>query len=176
MEKINECQNCQLYKNQKPLLDNNKKTNIFFVGLSAKIKKDQSETPLDETTNSGSIIKQIENEIKTQVYKTNIVKCVPLNNNKLRYPNKIEMDSCYNNFLTEIKKLNPKIIFLLGNQVTKFIENKNNIILKNNQIFKINNIYYISIKHPSYIYVYKRKEINIYIEKIKNIINQIGSE
>ena len=71
------------------------------------------------------------------------------------------------NLLLEISLVKPKVIFLLGKKVydftTKYInQNKIKIDAK---------IYYL--EHPSYIYVYKRKYINTYIDKVKSIINEI---
>ena len=41
-------------------------------------------------------------------YKTNLVKCLPLTEEqKLRYPNKKEIDSCYEHLAEEIQELSP---------------------------------------------------------------------
>ena len=68
------------------------------------------------------------------------------------------MEECLENLIYEISLVNPKVIFVLGKQAYNFIIKKT----------KIKNIFYI--EHPSYIYVYKRKEINSYIEKVKKLI------
>ena len=68
------------------------------------------------------------------------------------------MEECLENLIYEISLVNPKVILVLGKQAYNFIIKK----------VKIKNIFYI--EHPSYIYVYKRKEINSYIEKVKKII------
>lgn len=53
------------------------------------------------------------NEVST--YKTNLVKCLPLTEQqKLRYPSKKEMDKCFDNLVSEINAMSPKIVFLLG--------------------------------------------------------------
>ena len=72
------------------------------------------------------------------------------------------MQACINNLLIEIEILNPKIILVLGKLTFNFIEK---YFIKNN-IDKSKIIY---IEHPSYIYVYKRKYIDDYIEKIVDI-------
>ena len=139
----------------------------MWVGLSAKKVEDiLSSTPLENNTNSGKIIEQIEQEVpKYNFYKTNLLKCLPLDkNNKLRYPTINEMDKCINNLIYEIDIIKPKLIFLLGrktyNYVYKFFKNNN---------LDTNDIYYI--EHPSYIYVYKKRHIGEYIRKIIEIIN-----
>ena len=61
IEEICNCQNCNLYKNQLPLTDKLHKSNVMWVGLSAKKVKNISEDyPLKENTNSSKIIKTIE--------------------------------------------------------------------------------------------------------------------
>ena len=51
-------------------------------------------------------------------YKTNLVKCLPLTEEqKLRYPNRKEIDSCFEHLVGEIQVMSPKIVFLLGEKV-----------------------------------------------------------
>ena len=164
---IRKCKKCILCKNQKPLLDKISECNVMWVGLSAKKVSDVNETiPLCNNTNSGRIIESIENRLNyLGFYKTNLVKCLPLDeNNKLRYPTTNEMYSCIDNLLLEIKELNPKIIFILGKKNYNFIQS----YLKKNRI----NNKLIYIEHPSYIYVYKRKYINDYIDKVTELIKK----
>ncbi len=168
MEIIN-CKKCSLYKNQLPLLDKIIEADVMFIGLSAKMIKNDINTPLHPSTNTGKIIKEIELKLKDyKVYKTNLVKCPPLDcNNKLRYPNKLEIDSCLNNLFKEIKLITPKIVFLLGEKVHKNVLSKiySSSYEKYTPI-KINNIIYLAIDHPSYVYVYKRKFMEEYINNI----------
>ena len=165
LEKISKCKKCKLCKNQRPLLDKKSSCDIMWIGLSAKKVEDINKTiPLCNDTNSGKIIEKIENKLNDfKFYKTNLVKCLPLDkNNKLRYPTIEEMNSCIENLLLEINNYKPKIIFALGKKTYNFIHK---YFVSNN--IDTNNIYYI--EHPSYIYIYKRKYIDNYIEKIKNI-------
>ena len=169
MEQIIHCRNCNLCCNQLPLLEHIKKCDVMWVGLSAKkVSNVEKSIPLENNTNSGKIIELIEKKVPNLTfYKTNLVKCLPLNEKKkLRYPMKEEMDKCILNLIKEIEVGKPKIIFVLGKIAYNFIQDyfsKNNI--------KIKNIVYI--EHPSYIYVYKKKYINDYINKIVSICNQI---
>ena len=155
LEKVENCNKCSLCQNQRPLLDKEDRCDVMWVGLSAKRVND---------TNSGKIIELIEQELPNlKFYKTNLVKCLPLDeNNKLRYPTPKEMQACINNLLLEIEILNPKIIMVLGKLTFNFIEK---YFMKNN-IDKSKIIY---IEHPSYIYVYKRKYIDDYINKVVDI-------
>lgn len=164
---VKECKNCSLYKNQLPLLDNQDKCDVMWVGLSAKKVDDLDKNyPLEENTNSGKIIKEIEDKLPNiNFYKTNLVKCLPLNEKgKIRYPSVEEMNCCIKNLFIEINLLKPKMIFLLGSNTANFFIkyiDKNNI--KVPVIIK-------RVKHPSYIYIYKRKYKGVYID---NIIDEI---
>jgi DNA polymerase len=169
LKKLSKCNKCNLCNNQKPLLDKVFECDVMWVGLSAKKVDDVNETiPLCNDTNSGKIIEMIENKLSNiRFYKSNLVKCLPLDeNNKLRYPSTSEMNACIDNLLLEIKKLNPKIIFVLGKNTYNFIDK----YFKKN---KIDNSKLIYIEHPSYIYVYKRKYIDDYVDKIVNICSEI---
>ena len=164
---IEKCNKCNLCKNQKPLLDKNTKCDVMWIGLSAKkVDNLDDSIPLDNNTNSGKIIEQIENKLPhVCFYKTNLVKCLPLNEkNKLRYPTTEEMNCCIDNLVFEIKELKPKVIFVLGRKTFDFI-------YKYFDTFKLDRDKLIYIEHPSYIYVYKRKYIDDYINKVVSICN-----
>lgn len=168
LKELAKCRNCHLFLNQLPLLDKKEECDVMWVGLSAKKVEDLKKNyPLEENTNSGKIIKEIEDILpNVNYYKTNLVKCLPLDDKgKIRYPNNKEMNACINNLIKEIEYLKPKIVFLLGNNVANFVENyirKNNIKL---------NINFKKIEHPSYIYIYKRKNKKNYINKLIDEIN-----
>ena len=140
IEQIRRCQKCGLCFNQKPLLDTEKKCQVFWVGLSAKKMESDEEVPLSPETNTGMLIQKIE-ELCGEVitYKTNLVKCLPLTEEqKLRYPNRKEIDSCFEHLVGEIQAMSPKIVFLLGEKVYSSVGKsilKNgmnlNIIIKN---------------------------------------------
>lgn len=178
LENLRNCTNCNLCHNQAPLVDKSySNAPVIWVGLSAKTVKDiKTERPLENNTNTGKIIEKIEAN-NDCFYKTNLVKCVPLDeNNKLRYPNKNEMTFCFENLLFELITIKPKIVFLLGSKVTNFVLNK----LKSNKFKKetsqeifdiLENIEFHNIYHPSYIAVYKRKEENKYVQEVQNIIS-----
>lgn len=178
LENLRECTSCNLCYNQAPLLDKiYSNACIMWVGLSAKIVKDiENERPLENNTNTGKIIEKIEANNK-YFYKTNLVKCPPLyENSKLRYPNKDEMNFCFENLLFELITIKPKIVFLLGSKVANFVLNK----LKSKKFKKetnqeildiLENIEFHNIYHPSYIAVYKKKDEDRYVQKVQNIIS-----
>jgi len=180
-QKIRPCKACGLYLNQLPALDNSKNPNIFWVGLSAVQFNDEDEKiPLTPNTRSGALIEKIEEPLRDDVtfYKTNLVKCLPLKDGKIRYPIENEMEKCFPNFEYELDILKPKFVFLLGKQVAAFVMNKlgiRNINLSElfeYETFEINGTLFIPIHHPSFILVYKRKFIPKYINSIQAVCEE----
>lgn len=180
LKQIQKCQKCGLYLNQKPLLDTEKECQVFWVGLSAKKVLSDTEGPLSPETNTGALIKQIEDgceEIST--YKTNLVKCLPLTEqHKLRYPNQKEISCCITHLISEINAMSPKIVFLLGEKVYFAVGKYFGIKFEkwdefNFSHIKIGDTYYVPIQHPSYICIYKRKQINEYVNSVRKIIEYL---
>lgn len=179
-ETIKNCNKCGLCKHQSPLMDNAKVCQVFWVGLSAKTVTFEEEKPLSPTTNSGKLISSVEERCEgILTYKTNLVKCVPLDEKmKLRYPNKKEIDICFPNLETEINYLKPRIIFLLGDKVTKSMSRHLGISFAvwegfSYKYVKNDNTYYIPIHHPSYIHVYKRKQMKDYVFNLEKLISAL---
>ena len=180
IEDILFCQKCNLCKTQRPLLDEVKPCQVMWVGLSAKIVSTDNEPPLATTTNTGEIIHKIECQC-TQIvnYKTNLVKCVPTDEKrKLRYPNKDEIDLCITHLDNELQELQPKIVFLLGERVAKTVCSHLSITFKKWKDFeyfatKYQNTFFVSVHHPSYIYVYKRRQIDEYVNSVARIIETL---
>lgn len=180
LEQIRTCQKCGLCLNQKPLLDEAKDCQIFWVGLSAKKKIFDIDIPLSPKTNTGMLIQKIERMCeKVDSYKTNLVKCLPLTEQqKLRYPNSKEIDCCFEHLIDEINVMSPKIVFLLGKQVYSAVGKKLEIVFDDWENFeysykKYKGVYYVPIHHPSYIYVYRRKKMDEYVESVEKIINKL---
>ena len=179
-EVIKQCQKCNLCKNQRPLLDIEQNCQIFWVGLSAKKTQSNNERPLSLNTNSGKILHSGEEKCGNIVtYKTNLVKCLPLTDEKkLRYPTVREIDCCYDNLMVEIKALSPHIVFLLGEKVCAAVEKHLTIQLPKWEGYSYNyltyeGIHYVPIQHPSYIYVYRRNKMDDYINGIKIVIDRL---
>ena len=168
--KITKCNKCGISCNQKPLVDNMRKSDIMFLGISAKIKEKEDEMPLSENTNSGKLIKMIEERLLEEnnnllCYRSNMVKCVPLNEKgKIRYPDNLEIENCIENLEYELNIVNPKVVVFLGRLVEKHLKKKIMELGYNT----------ITIYHPSYIYVYRKKEIEKYVEdSSKNILKYV---
>ena len=60
---IEKCNRCSISCNQKPLMDILRKSDIMIIGISAKMKETEDEIPLSENTNSGKLIKMIEERL-----------------------------------------------------------------------------------------------------------------
>jgi uracil-DNA glycosylase len=177
MEEILNCKNCDLCKNQLPLLDNSN-SKIMCVGLSAKKVNLKDDPPFSPNTNSGKIVELIEKELGYKLYRTNLVKCLPLNENeKLRYPNESEKEKCFKNLLYEFSEIKPLVVLLFGRIVSDFVLEKlglENGKLDENfnyKLIKTRGMNFIVAHHPSYIYVYRKKEIEKYVKKITELIN-----
>ena len=164
---MDKCTNCQ----------------VLWVGLSAKKATCDDETPLSKSTNSGAIIHRIEESLDgVSTYKTNLVKCLPLDDRqKLRYPNRQEIDDCFCNLEEEINSLAPKIVFLLGEKVYSSVAKRYRLSFDridgfNYQFVRHDGVYYVPVHHPSYIHVYKRKHVDTYIKSLHDITQRLLSE
>lgn len=152
------------------------KMDIIWIGISEKPGLD----PLSSKSVTGKLILEIEENFKEiNSYKTNLVKSAPLTSNgKLRYPNKIEINNDFPILLEELETYSPKLIFMLGNLVSSNLEKKIGSSFQKWNGFKYtptyyNNMYFVSVHHPSYISVYKKKEKNIYMDNISNLISNL---
>lgn len=161
IQTIQNCSSCKLCDNQRPLLDNcQKDATIIVVGLSAKLKKYNDEVPLDNRTFSGKLVlrmDQICQEFGVGLYRTNLIKCVPLDKNGLlRYPNSDELSNCYKNFIYELKTINPSMVVLFGKKVQETFEKKLGFKIGQAKVgffpfAKYDNCIYVASYHPSYI-------------------------
>lgn len=185
LKKLKHCRACGLYLNQYPALDKTKSSSVFWVGLSAvKFVETSHKAPLSADTRSGELISKIEAEFNDKVsfYKTNLVKCLPLNiaTGKIRYPLKKEMSKCFPNLRSEIDTIKPKLVFLLGKQVSDFVLSEFNIdeVDKKSDFdyvtYESEGVSFIPIHHPSYVLVYRRKFIENYVAGVRKHIDQIN--
>ncbi|MCE5175474.1 MAG: uracil-DNA glycosylase family protein [Bacteroidales bacterium] len=179
MEAIVSCKRCDLCKNQTPLIQECSKADIFWVGLSAVKISDGQDIPLSPNTNTGKLIHSIEFFFQNKsFYKTNLVKCLPLANNKIRYPSAKEMTCCVSHLKDEIQSFKPKLIFLLGKQVATFVLREFGVMdytLDEDfdySSYSFGNTLFVPIHHPSFILVYKRKRLQEYIKSVEKIIGE----
>ncbi len=156
---------------------------VMWVGLSAKkdIGVEKSE-PLNENTNSGKLVAEIEACFRfAYFYRTNLVKFPPLDSiGKLRYPTIKECALCFSELLAEIQEINPRVILLLGNKTAVFVFRQFGLrvpkLSYKYQFFKYEKRWYVPIHHPSYIAAYKRREKEKYIQAVKVVIDKCFSK
>ena len=156
---IPRCSACALCSNQKPLLDSPRSTDVFWVGLSAvKVDDVASTRPLASDTRSGKLIDAIELKLShVSFYHSNLVKCLPSGNGKIRYPARDEMRSCFPNLVTELGVVAPRVVLLLGKQVADYVCSQmfaRPASLADNfrySAFVAREVAYVPIHHPSYV-------------------------
>lgn len=181
------CKACGLYLHQLPAYDNVRTAQVFWVGLSAVQFEDGDEhVPLSPFTRSGALIASVQKPLSEEIsfYKTNLVKCVPLNKelDKIRYPLEHEMEKCFPNFEYELDVLSPTVVFLLGKQVASFVMKKmgaKQIELPDNfkyQPIEVAGTFFVPVHHPSFILVYKRKQLDMYINNIQELCKKLVSK
>ncbi|MDX9806101.1 MAG: uracil-DNA glycosylase family protein [bacterium] len=177
---IRQCARCSLCDIQKPLLDISHQADVMWVGLSAvRVDDVMTARPLSSDTRSGGLVEEIESRLPNlSFYRTNLVKCLPESNGKIRYPTIAEMKSCMPNLASEIKVLSPKIVLLLGKKVAEqFLKQKGfgNFTFDeeyNYDEYVIGDTTYVPVHHPSFILVYKRRNIESYIGQVSKIISK----
>lgn len=180
---ISFCRKCPLAKNQEPLLcEPVRDRSVFWVGISAKRRSFEGEVPLDFSTDSGALIKKIEEPYESlDFYRTNLVKCLPLDDRqKLRYPTPEEARCCFCNLSTEIESMSPAVVFLLGRRVSDMVGERIGVEFGRWKGYEYgcechDGVFYASIHHPSYVHVYKRRYENEYIKGVRHLIDRLVS-
>ncbi len=158
-----------------------KQIQVMFVGLSAKPETND----LCSSTNTGKIIAAIEDKIseRISIYKTNAVKYAPLDKaGKLRYPTNSEMLACLPALSAEITKVAPRIIVPLGGQVSKFLlqhlgqgEPFSGFSSDfSYETYSLPSWQIMPVHHPSYIWIYKRKKIDKYVEQVGSKLTELA--
>ena len=151
---------------------------IFFVGLSSvRVEDVEKDEPFSKNTRSGALIRDIANQSSRPAYFTNAVKCLPLDNGKIRYPIKSEMDACFNNFKIELSEISPRKIILLGRQVSDYLCTKIGAQKVEEKMqdgfskYKWHNTEILASPHPSHILIYKHKNIARYKKQISKFLS-----
>jgi uracil-DNA glycosylase family 4 len=178
-EQIYTCQSCSVCQNQAPLLDEKNPSQVFWVGLSAKIITKEGEGPLSIYTKTGKLLATIEQQCPTMTfYRTNLVKGAPLNADKqLRYPSQSEMNACFPHLMAEINEWSPSLIVLLGEKVRHTVSQQLSITIHKPSAMQVTVVKYkgrnyVSVPHPSYVLVYQRQYLNDYVIQLGKLLNE----
>lgn len=152
---------------------------VIYVGLSNKKNRRGMELPpLDESTNSGKLIKLIDQRSGVDSHKINLVPFTPEDEKgKICYPNKREVEENIEECIQYLHQNAPCIAFLLGKLVSKYILDyfKSSEVEANIRKVRGSDIYLASIDHPSFIQVYRRKSQEAYISGIADTIEKYSS-
>jgi DNA polymerase len=144
------------------------------VGLSAKPNCEH----LAPETRTGYIIEQVINRLPSvKIIKTNLVKTPPINQaGKLRYPYPNEMKLGWDELQNEInQEAYPILLVTLGQQVSSFLRCQMGVQpvkpklpsdFSSKSYLSQSTSYILSIHHPSFVFVYRRKYIEQYIENV----------
>jgi hypothetical protein len=146
---------------------------VYFVGLSAKPMCEH----LAPETRTGNIIEQIIHHLPSvKAVKTNLVKTPPIDQEgKLRYPNSSEMKLGWNELQNEMNQTSPNLLVTLGQQVSYFLRLQMGVQPVKPQ-FPADFSYesylsqsksnILSVHHPSFVFVYRRKYIDNYVDNV----------
>jgi uracil-DNA glycosylase len=110
------------------------------------------------------------------VYYTNLVKCLPLRQDRIRYPLRSELELCFRHYKAELAQLVPSRVVLFGQQVTEFIAEKLNLRFHRRRgdfdfpVASLGGVQFLSAHHPSYILVYKHRKIDLYKRRISAFV------
>lgn len=153
---------------------------VYFVGLSAKPNCDH----LSTQTNTGSIIAQIIRGLPdvTSV-KTNLVRNPPLDQEgNLRYPGIKEMERGWKDLQNEMSQMSPDLLVTLGQQVSFFLRTQMGIQpakprlpadFSSKTYLSQSEPYLLSVHHPSFVFVYRRKYIENYVNSVIRSISSL---
>jgi uracil-DNA glycosylase len=179
---IRSCTKCGLCANQFPLLQaSHGAARVMFVGLSA-VKSIDAERPepFSDQTRSGALLRQLVSEVPNHpVYFTNLVKCLPLENGKIRYPYREEMDACISNLLLEFQTVSPERVILLGRQVSDYVGGSLGVRFTKSPdpvgsaVGTYGNVLLMAAYHPSYMLIYRRRQIETYKQSVLAFITSM---
>ena len=152
---------------------------VYIVGLSAKPHCEH----LAPETQTGHIVEQIAQCLPSvRIVKTNLVKTPPIDEQgRLRYPNQNEMQLGWNELQDELYRTAPNLLVTLGQQVSSFLRFQMGVQPTKPHLpsdFSCESYLLqsasciLSVHHPSFVYVYCRKDVDNYVA---NVVLSISS-
>lgn len=153
---------------------------IYFVGLSAK----PDCAHLSSQTCTGNVIEEIIRGLPDVTsIKTNLVKNVPLDQRgKLRYPDSVEMEQGWKDLQNEINQMSPNLLVTLGLQVSFFVRTQMGVQpakprlpadFSSKTYLSQSKSYLLSVHHPSFVFVYRRKYVTNYVSSVIQSISSL---
>lgn len=156
---------------------------VYIVGLSAKPHCEH----LAPETRTGHIIEQIAQRLPSvRIVKTNLVRIPPVDKEgRLRYPNPKEMQRGWIELQHEMHRASPDLLVTLGQQVSFFLRSQMGVqpakprlppdfscesyLLQSTSCI-------LSVHHPSFVYVYCRKDVDNYVANVVLSISSLVSK
>ncbi len=146
---------------------------VYFVGLSAKPMCEH----LAPITRTGTIVDQIIHHLPSiKAVKTNLVKTPPIDHEgKLRYPNPDEMKLGWNELQEEMNQTFLILLVTLGQQVSFFLRSQMGVQpvkphlpddFSYESYLSQSSSNILSVHHPSFVFVYRRKDVENYINNV----------
>ena len=153
---------------------------VYFIGLSAKPNCEH----LSTQTNTGNIVEQIIDGLpRIRSVKTNLVKNPPIDQNgKLRYPTFDEMEKGWDDLYKDMTHTSPNLLVTLGQRVSFFLRTQLDIQPAKPRLpADFSPVTYLSqagpnllsVHHPSFVVVYRRKYVDKYINSVINSISSL---
>jgi DNA polymerase len=151
-ETIRNCQKCPLAQTRTNAVpgEGNLNADLMFIGEGPGRDEDLQGRPF--VGRAGQLLTKIIHAMtfeRDDVYITNIVKCRPPGN---RNPEANEIASCKDYLLTQIERIDPKVIVSLGKVATNFfIRSSLGMTALRGDFYDFNDIKVMPTFHPSYL-------------------------
>lgn len=176
-ETILNCQKCPLAKTRTHAVpgEGNLDADLMFVGEAPGRDEDIQGRPF--VGRAGQLLTKIIHAMKFQreeVYITNVVKCRPPGN---RNPQGDEIASCKDYLLTQIERIQPKVIVTLGKVAADFfIRSSLGMTALRGDFYDFHNIKVMPTFHPSYLIRNEgnRKLKKMVWEDMKQVMSFLG--
>jgi uracil-DNA glycosylase family 4 len=176
-ETILNCQKCPLAKTRTHAVpgEGNLDADLMFVGEAPGRDEDIQGRPF--VGRAGQLLTKIIHAMKFQreeVYITNVVKCRPPGN---RNPQVDEIASCKDYLLTQIERIQPKVIVTLGKVAADFfIRSSLGMTALRGDFYDFHNIKVMPTFHPSYLIRNEgnRKLKKMVWEDMKQVMSFLG--
>jgi DNA polymerase len=124
---------------------------VMIIGEAPGADEDKSGIPF--IGKSGIFLRAVLRALMIEpknVYITNVIKCRTLYN---KVPSDVEVNNCFPYLITEVVKVNPTVILLLGNTAlqTFFPDYYSTITKERGKLKVMGNRIYLATYHPSYV-------------------------